>query len=228
MKKKAIVASLLLFAVGFGAFAEVGTYIKGAVGYGYRWPTDWTTTVDGTDYDWSSEDIYGEEFTGFYSHLAEIVPTFGIEPWRGSGSAFLRGLSFEISVDVGIGNALMSLEYDDDDDSGIGYIVDFGASFVISPKVMAVYTHRAGIVAPYLGLGVSVPIVIIPELGGDDYNYEGFIETSAVKVGVNGNVMAGIGFMVTPSIMPVFEVDFAFGTNMKIDGRAGIVYRFGM
>ena len=235
MKKKAIVVSLLLCAIGLSAFAEVGTYFKGAVGYGYRWGMDWTTTAKwgNEEETWSWSDMYEEEGAddfNLYAHLVEIVPTFGIEPWRGSGNAFLRGLSFEISVDVGIGKSAMSLsagDYSETSDSVMAYI--------ISPKVMAVYTHRTKVVAPYIGIGVSVPIAIIPEFGGDNYNWtESYYgesygyETPAVKVGVNGNVMAGIGFMVTESVMPFIEADFGIGTDMRIDARAGLTYRFGM
>ncbi len=235
MKKKAIVAALLLFVVGFGAFAEVGTYIKGAVGYGYRWGMDWTSTFkEGSQEEtvsWKDdlfEGMYGASDFNLYAHLFEIVPTFGIEPWRGSNNVFLRGLSFEISVDVGIGKSATSATFEGERET-----TDLTMAYVISPRVMAVYTHRVGRVAPYVGVGVSVPIAIIPEFGGDNWNYEEdydgeSMETSAVKVGFNGNVMAGVGFMVTESIMPVIEADFGFGTDLRIDARAGIVYRLGM
>ena len=235
MKRRAIVAALLLCAVGFGAFAEVGTYFKGAVGYGYRWGMDWTTTYkwgnEEETWSWSdmNEEMGADDFN-LYAHLVEIVPTFGIEPWRGSGNAFLRGLSFEISVDVGIGKASYTVS-----GGGESMTEDLNMAYIISPKVMAVYTHRTKVVAPYIGIGVSVPIAIIPELGGDNYNltesdYGGTYgyETPAVKVGVNGNVMAGIGFMVTESVMPFIEADFGFGTDLRIDARAGLTYRFGM
>ena len=220
MKKKAIVAAALLCAVGFGAFAEVGTYFKGAVGYGYRWGMDWTVTQNGRTYSFK-EDLYKDFDFDIYSHLVEIVPTFGIEPWRGSRNAFLRGLSFEISVDVGIGKSAMSMSYMGASETG-----DLDMSFVIAPKLMAVYTLRVGRVAPYLGVGASVPIVIIPKMSENNSDDR---SASALNIeGVNGNVMAGVGFMVTESIMPVIEADFGFGTSMRIDARAGIVYRFGM
>ena len=217
MKKKAIVVSLLLCAIGLSAFAEVGTYFKGAVGYGYRWSMDWTTTsYDGETYSW--KEVYGREGVDFnlFAHLVEVVPTIGIEPWRGSGNVFLRGLSFEISLDVGIGKAAISLSADGESETS-----DSVMAGVIAPKVMAVYTYRAGRVAPYIGVGVSVPIAIILEMLNESL-------TDIFEVGVNGNVMAGVGFMVTPSVMPVIEADFGFGSSMRIDARAGIVYRIDM
>ncbi len=211
-----ILTAALLGLAAVSAFADVGMYIKGALGYGYR-SRGWETTVESTAY---SQTITTDFDTS--SNLFVIIPTFGIEPWRGSSNVFLRGLSFEISLDVGFGKSSAAEE---------GYTEDFGTSFVIDPRIMAVYTHRIGRVAPYAGLGFSVPIVIIPELGGDTYNssYDFMsVETPGVKVGFNGNIMAGVGFEVTPSIMPVIEVDFGFGTGIRVDARAGIVYRLGM
>ncbi len=227
MKKKIALAAALIAFAAVAAFAEVGTYIKGAVGYGYRWGMDWTSTAYGVTYDWSYLiRLQGYDYSGIENHLFIVVPTFGIEPWRGNSNAFLRGISLELSLGLGFGKASTSLSV-----LGLSVTEDHGASFIIEPRIMAVYTHRAGMIAPYLGVGVSVPIAIIPEFGGNDYN--GYIsgvymETPAFQVGINGNVMAGLGFQVTPSVMPFIEADFGFGTDMRIDGRIGLAYRFGM
>ncbi len=224
MKKKAIVAALLLFVVGFGAFAEMGMYLKGALGYGYR-STEWdhTQTIS-TSYGGSTSQIMTYDMA---ANLFEIIPTFGIEPWQGNSNAFLRGLSFEFSVDVGFGKA--ALEY-----NGVGSGGDETA-IVISPRVMAVYTYRAKMFAPYFGVGVSVPIAIVSAFDDRPYTYsqEGVgytynYEMESFKVGFNANLMAGIGFQITESIMPVIEVDLGFGTGMRFDGRVGVVYRLGI
>lgn len=225
MKKRMLLAAALIAFAAFAAFADVGMYIKGALGYGYRTrPWDWDVTTIATE-------VTEEFFGAFDFHLFTVVPTFGIEPWRGNDDSFLSRLSFEFSVDLGFGKVSRS-----DVDDNITYIYDNGTAILVNPRIMAVYTHRIGIIAPYGGLGISVPIAIVPDFGGDAY---GFYDDGnsyhqrapTVKVGFNGNIMAGVGFAVTPAIMPVVEVDFGFGTalpGIRVDVRAGLVYKFGI
>lgn len=202
LKKKAL-AALLLLAVGFSAFADMGMYFKGTIGYGYR-SRSWTSNY----YD---DDRWRTQHFGTNSNLFVIVPTFGIEPWRGNGNVFLRGLGFEFSLDLGFGGMSGSRG------------ADLGASIVIDPRAMAVYTYHGKLLMPYGGIGVSVPIVIAPTLGGSRWNNE-YNDTSGVKAGFNVNIMAGLGFQVTPRIAPTIELDFGFGTGTRVDVRTGIVY----
>ena len=140
----------------------------------------------------------------------------------------MRGLSFEISVEAGVGP--LSIEY-----AGLDFEID-ALAFVLNPKIMAVYSSQAGKVVPYGGAGFSVPIVIVPEFGNSPHTYSsesdgvsfGY-EAAVAKAAFNVNLMAGLGFAVSRRVMPFVEVDFGFGFGLgaSVDARAGVACRFG-
>ena len=196
----------------FGAFADVGMYIKGALGYGYRvrdWG-EWTYTYQEIDYTTSLDTL------PTVSYLFNIVPTFGIIPWQNSGNVFLDGLTFEFSLDLGFGKAITSTTI-------LAGNIE-ASSVVINPGAMAVFHYGVGPgrrIVPFGGVGVSVPIVIIGDLG----DMEGV--DSSVKAGFNVNLLVGVGYAVTEKVMPLIEWGIGFGTGWSWQVRAGIAYKFG-
>ena len=71
------------------------------------------------------------------------------------------------------------------------------------------------------GVGVSVPIVIIGDLG----DFDGV--DSSVKAGFNVNLLVGVGYAVTEKVMPLIEWSIGFGTGWSWQLRAGLTYKFG-
>ena len=222
MKKKMIVALALLAAVSLAAFASPVMYVKGAVGYAYN-ASEFVSYYNYANY--SDDDID----VGVAYHAFAATPTFGIAPWRAqeSKNAFLRGLSFEISVDFDFGKGTTY-------GTNEGYSVN---AYAIKPGVMAVYSRPSGKVIPYGGIGVSVPIALAPALAGERWNYafsyNGVAvnrETYSYRITFDIDLMLGIGYAVTENIMPVFEVegeyDFVIG-GINLGARLGCVFKFG-
>lgn len=119
MKKKMAIALCAGFLCCFSAFADVGLYVKGALGYGM--------------------DLGAASFNGSV-HSFKAKPAFGVFPWLNSGNAFLKGLSFEAQVNLGLANGRTR----------------------IMPGVMAIYNWQtAGRLATHYGLGASVPILVL-------------------------------------------------------------------
>ena len=120
LARVAFLAAFLL--CGAAAFAEVGMYVKGTVGYGFT-VYDFATTRDGS---W-----------------LKAKPAFGVSPWAGHQNVFLKGLSFEVSANLGFLN-------------GYG-----NGNVHVMPGLMAVYTWQtAGRFSSHYGLGASFPIFI--------------------------------------------------------------------
>ncbi len=219
MKKKMVLAAALIAFVAFSASAEMGMYFKGMYGRGFR-TRDWNAT---------STEVNSSSTTNLGTVYAEldtiIIPSFGITPWAGSGNAFLSGLSFEFGLELGMGSwRAMSIS------SAFGG-TEIDQVFAVTPSVMVVYGHKFGKAVPYVGVGVAVPIVIVDYFNSSDWNYSGTygnytygIETDVAKVGVNANLMAGVGYAVSESFMPVFELGYGVGMGQGFSARIGAVF----
>ena len=176
LKKKIIIASLLLFVVAFSSFAKAGVYLKAAGGFGIK----------------SLGGVY-DEFDLF------VTPGIGITPWATSQNGFLKGLSFELTAEIGFDLGAKDEWY------------RIGAA----PALMVLYGRQFGRLTPYLGLGASALIFSTRQ--------------TAEKYGWNVNAMIGVGYAVTDTIMPFVEVFCGYGYNNSahdttVDVRAGIVY----
>lgn len=228
---KKLGAAVLLCALAGSAFAEMGMYLKGGLGYTAR---DMSTSAEG-DME-SVTSIPGQSPS--VSNLSIIIPfpvpsklfgitaVFGIEPFTDSGNGFARAFAIEFSLDLAFGKG------------EIGYPESVSA-FAVTPGVMAVYGYRFDVgLKPYGGVGFSVPI---QRIGGikdtvqayyDDLsvpytNYDVDIEDSSIKVGFNFDVMAGLAYEVTEKIAPYIEFGLGFGSSFAFDVRGGVMYRLG-
>lgn len=216
MKKKMALAAALLALAALSAFAEMGMYFKGLYGRGFR-TRDWDMT-----YTYANQS-QTTNFGTVYSQLDTIViPSFGITPWADSGNAFLRGLSFEFSLEMGMGTwRNMFLE-----ETGMSTGAD--QVFVLNPSVMAIYGYQFGRAVPYVGVGVAVPIVFVDYFNSTrfNYSYENYwsIETDVARVGFNVNFIGGVGYAVSESFMPVFEIGYGVGTGQGFSARIGAVF----
>ena len=226
LKKKTFAAALILLALAAPlAFAAPQVYVKGALGYGYR-TRDWhrAYSYDMGDFGSGSTE-YKFEAT---AHAFVATPAIGVAPWRKGENPLLRGLSFEASLEAGFGP--LSIEY-----AGLDFEID-ALAIALNPKVMAVYSCRAGKVVPYGAAGFSVPVVIVPEFAKSPHTYSresggvsfGY-KTAVAKAAFSVNLAAGAGFAVFERFMPFAEVDFGFGFGLgaSVDARAGVAYRFG-
>ena len=232
---KKLGAAVLLCALAGSAFAEMGMYLKGGLGYTSR---DMLIDTDepeiNTSYGSGSVDV-SDAFNMpaipslVSSKLFGITAVFGIEPFLDSGNAFVRGLSFEFSLDLAFGKGELS-----------GFPESVSA-FAVTPGVMAVYGYRfdAGL-KPYGGVGFSVPIQRVSGIKDtfqawcDDNisSYTNFdadvdMEDSSIKVGFNFDVMAGLAYEVTEKIAPYIEFGLGFGSSFAFDVRGGVMYRLG-
>ncbi len=232
---KKLGAAVLLCALAGSAFAEMGMYLKGGLGYTYRqMDTEVDMTIDYNIEDGDSsfaEDAFnnalgGIDLTVVPTNLFGISPVFGIEPFTASGNAFVRGLSFEFSLDLAFGKGKFGTEP--------------VSAFAITPGVMAMYSYRFDIgLKLFGGVGVSVPIqrvsgiedAVQSILGtaikayGDKIDLK--VEDSAVKVGFDVDVTAGLAYEVTEKIAPYVELGVGFGTSFAFDARVGVIYRLG-
>ena len=206
MFDKKLGAAVLLCALAGSAFAEMGMYLKGGLGY--------TSRRMNTEQDMGTGIV-----TPVVSpaKLFGITAVFGIEPFTDSGNAFVRALSFEFSLDRAFGKGEFSL-----------YPKSVSA-FAVTPGVMAVYGYRFDVgLKPYGGVGFSVPIQrvsgiadVIP--GSSDID----IKDSTVKVGFNVDMMAELAYEVTEKIAPYIEFGVGFGSSFAFDVRGGVMYRLG-
>lgn len=220
---KKLGAAVLLCALAGSAFAEMGMYLKGGLGYSSRpmgvdvgeGSVKTVTSVPGSSPSTSDSSVFITSIAP--SKLFGITAVFGIEPFLDSGNVFARGLSFEFSLDLAFGKGKLS---------------DFPESvsaFAVTPGVMAVYGYRFDVgLKPYGGVGFSVPIQrvsgiadVIP--GSSDID----IKDSTVKVGFNVDVMAGLAYEVTEKIAPYIEFGVGFGSSFAFDVRGGVMYRLG-
>ena len=220
---KKLGAAVLLCALAGSAFAEMGMYLKGGLGYSSRpmgvdvgeGSVKTVTSVPGSSPSTSDSSVFITSIAP--SKLFGITAVFGIEPFLDSGNVFARGLSFEFSLDLAFGKGKLS---------------DFPepvSTFAVTPGVMAVYGYRFDVgLKPYGGVGFSVPIQrvsgiadVIP--GSSDID----IKDSTVKVGFNVDVMAGLAYEVTEKIAPYIEFGVGFGSSFAFDVRGGVMYRLG-
>ena len=228
---KKLGAAVLLCALAGSAFAEMGMYLKGGLGYTYR-----QMGVDAEGSVKSVTSILYQEPTktdvpldisaAAPSKLFGITAVFGIEPFLDSGNAFVRALSFEFSLDLAFGKG------------EIGYPESVSA-FAVTPGVMAVYGYRFDVgLKPYGGVGFSVPIQRIggikdtvqafhDDLSNNYIDYDVDIEDSSIKVGFNVDVAAGLAYEVTEKIAPYIEFGLGFGSSFAFDVRGGVMYRLG-
>lgn len=206
---KKLGAAVLLCALAGSAFAEIGMYLKGGLGYTYR---QMPIEISSKDSSIPYPDIVLSNFFG-------ITPVFGIEPFTASGNAFVRGLSFEVSLDLAFGKGkIASMPLQDETLS----------SFAITPGVAALYNHRFDIgLKLFGGVGVSVPIQRASGIDDVWSIGDGTYEDSSVKVGFNANVIAGAAYEVTEKIAPYIELGVGFGTSTAFNVRAGVIYRLG-
>ena len=219
MKKKILVASALLFVAAFASFAEAGFYLKGTYGAGFR-TRDWgVITATDTDGEVTTEAL-GEVYAALNMLL---TPAFGIRPWADSKNAFLKGLSFELSVEAGMGSGY---------GIGAGSLADASSFkiYAVTPAVMVVYGHKFKKILPYCGVGASVPVLFSWAFDDSTYNgvdSDGFTtETDWAKIGWNINVMAGLGYALTETVAPVIEVvcGWGYGQGMGLSARFGFVF----
>ena len=203
---KKLGAAVLLCALAGSAFAEMGMYLKGGLGYTGR--DMLVADMEIADYNWPgyvTSDLFG------------ITAVFGIEPFTDSGNAFVRGLSFEFSLDLAFGKGELS------------EFPESVSAFAITPGVRALYGYAFDIgLRLYGGVGFSVPIQrvsgiadVIP--GSSDID----IKDSTVKVGFNVDMMAGLAYEVTEKIAPYIEFGVRFGSSFAFDVRGGVMYRLG-
>ena len=219
MKRKMALAAAALCLAAFSAFADMGMYFKGLYGRGFR-TRDWDTTYS------SGNSSSTTNLVTVYAELDTIIiPSFGITPWAGSGNAFLSGLSFEFGLELGMGSwRAMSI-------SSVFGGTEIDQVFAVTPSVMVVYGHKFGKAVPYVGVGVAVPIVVVDYFNSSDWNYSetyyGYtyaLETDIAKVGINANLMAGVGYAVSESFMPVFELGYGVGMGQGFSARIGAVF----
>lgn len=230
-------AAVLLCALAGSAFAEMGMYMKGGLGYTSRnmlvdeLEISVTSSNGGSSfpsYGGSSNTVSSPAFPSFVSSkLFGITAVFGIEPFLDSGNAFVRGLSFEFSLDLAFGKG---------DFTGFPESV---SAFAVTPGVMAVYGYRFDVgLKPYGGVGFSVPIQRIggikdtvqayfDDLSNNYIDYDVDIEDSSIKVGFNVDMMAGVAYEVTEKIAPYIEFGLGFGSSFAFDVRGGVMYRLG-
>lgn len=248
LTKKLGVAVLLCVLAG-SAFAEMGMYLKGGLGYTSRnmlIDTDKPNVSNGSgspSYGGSGFPSYGGSGSSGVSDSSNLFPAipsfvssklfgitavFGIEPFLDSGNAFVRALSFEFSLDLAFGKGKLS-----------GFPESVSA-FAVTPGVMAVYSHRFDVgLKPYGGVGFSVPIQRVSGIKDtfqawcdDNISYTNFdvdvdMEDSSIKVGFNFDVMAGLAYEVTEKIAPYIEFGLGFGSSFAFDVRGGVMYRLG-
>lgn len=217
---KKLCAAVLLLALAGSAFAEMGMYLKGGLGYTHR-AMDFGLS-GGNDY--VNVNVDG----AVPMNLFGITPAFGIEPFLDNGNAFLRGLAFEFSLDLAFGSGDTVSVTIPNQGSPEGELADSLSGFAITPGVTAVYSHRfEGGLKPFGGAGFSVPIQrvsgIDDVLGGGG----GLYENSSVKVGFNVNLMAGLAYEVTEKLAPYVELGIGFGSSFAFNARAGVQYRLG-
>lgn len=245
---KKLGAAVLLCALAGSAFAEMGMYLKGGLGYTSRnmlIDTDKPNVSNGSgspSYGGSGFPSYGGSGSSGVSDSSNLFPAipafvssklfgitavFGIEPFLDSGNAFVRALSFEFSLDLAFGKG---------DLSGFPESV---SAFAVTPGVMAVYSHRFDVgLKPYGGVGFSVPIqrvsgikdtfqAFLDDLSNSYTNFDVDMEDSSIKVGFNVDVMAGLAYEVTEKIAPYIEFGLGFGSSFAFDVRGGVMYRLG-
>lgn len=225
---KKLGAAVLLCALAGSAFAEMGMYLKGGLGYTSR-----NMVVDAPEMSVNSSyggsDSYNAPAIPAFasSNLFGITAVFGIEPFLDSGNAFVRGLSFEFSLDLAFGKG------------DFGGFPESVSAFAVTPGVMAVYSYRSDVgLKPYGGVGFSVPIQRIggikdtvqayfDDLSNSYTNFDVDMEDSSIKVGFNFDVMAGLAYEVTEKIAPYIEFGLGFGSSFAFDVRGGVMYRLG-
>lgn len=230
---KKLGAAVLLCALAGSAFAEMGMYLKGGLGYTSRnmlvdeLEISETSSNGGSSFSGGSDSYDLPAFPAFVSSkLFGITAVFGIEPFLDSGNAFVRAFAIEFSLDLAFGKG------------EIGYPESVSA-FAVTPGVMAVYGYRFDVgLKPYGGVGFSVPIQRIggikdtvqayfDDLSNNYIDYDVDIEDSSIKVGFNVDVMAGVAYEVTEKIAPYIEFGLGFGSSFAFDVRGGVMYRLG-
>lgn len=229
---KKLGAAVLLCALAGSAFAEMGMYLKGGLGYTSRQmgvdEEGSVKSVTSVPYQKPSVSVSPYSISTFApSKLFGITAVFGIEPFLDSGNAFVRGLSFEFSLDLAFGKGDLS------------EFPESVSAFAVTPGVMAVYGYRFDVgLKPYGGVGFSVPIQRIggikdtvqafhDDLSGPYTEYDVDIEDSSIKVGFNVDVAAGLAYEVTEKIAPYIEFGLGFGSSFAFDVRGGVMYRLG-
>ena len=229
---KKLGAAVLLCALAGSAFAEMGMYLKGGLGYTSRpmgvdvgeGSVKTVTSVPGSSPSTSDSSVFITSIAP--SKLFGITVVFGIEPFLDSGNVFARGLSFEFSLDLAFGKG------------DINYPQSVSA-FAVTPGVMAVSGARFDNgLKLYTGVGFSVPIQRVSGIKdtvqayyddlSDPYtNSDVDMEDSSIKVGFNVDVMAGLAYEVTEKIAPYIEFGLEFGSSFAFDVRGGVMYRLG-
>lgn len=229
---KKLGAAVLLCALAGSAFAEMGMYLKGGLGYRSRpmgvdvgeGSVKTVTSVPGSSPSTSDSSVFITSIAP--SKLFGITAVFGIEPFLDSGNAFVRGLSFEFSLDLVFGKGEFSL------------YPESVSAFAVTPGVMAVYGYRFDVgLKPYDGVGFSVPIQRVSGIkdtvqawlhDSNPYtNSDVDMEDSSIKVGFNVDMMAGLAYEVTEKIAPYIEFGVGFGSSFAFDVRGGVMYRLG-
>lgn len=201
---KKLGAAVLLCALAGSAFAEMGMYLKGGLGYTSRnmlIDTDKPNVSNGSgspSYGGSGFPSYGGSGSSGVSDSSNLFPAipsfvssklfgitavFGIEPFLDSGNAFVRALSFEFSLDLAFGKG---------DLSGFPESV---SAFAVTPGVMAGVAYEVTEkIAPYIEFGVGfgssfafdVRGGVMYRLGGGSSNSSGGGDSASAPAGEAG------------------------------------------
>lgn len=211
MKKKTIIAAVLLVLVFVPqAFSKATPYVKATLGGAlFISSAEVSVPVD-----------YGLSYTETYDYLGGLLfainPAGGIE-WRSEradGSPGITAFSFEASLGLGFGNSI----------EGSPSIK------LVNPGLMGILSLHLWKFVPYLGLGLSVPMVF-SDSGAIFRNWASNTDTtdSLAYSLLNGNLLLGLGFKATDSIMPTLEISAAIGTlpyyAIDVEVRIGCMVR---